>query len=81
MPRVGARFAGVKHLVGIQSGKLDIRYFYGLYYSNIWSVAVLSDRPDQDVGRPQGQEARGAVDGERRHHVRPCLRSGRRPRS
>src|SRR5579871_6875066 len=30
---VGAASPG-EALVGIQSGKLDVRYFYGLYYSN-----------------------------------------------
>src|ERR1700761_6675065 len=30
-------------LVGIQSGKLDVRYFYDTLYSSIWSVAVLPD--------------------------------------
>lgn len=32
-------------LVGMQSGKLDIQYFYSLYYANIWSVAVMPDSP------------------------------------
>ena len=36
-------------IVGIQSGKLDIRYFFDLYYANIWSVAVLPDSPIKTV--------------------------------
>ena len=39
---VGAASPG-EALVGIQSGKLDVRYFYSLYYENIWHVAVLPD--------------------------------------
>src|ERR1700712_2767470 len=41
---IGAASPG-ESLVGIQSGKLDIRYFYSLYYANIWSVAVMPDSP------------------------------------
>src|SRR3984893_5958793 len=41
---VGAASPG-EAIVGIQSGKLNIRYYYDLYYANIWSVAVLSDSP------------------------------------
>ena len=32
-------------VIGIQSGKLKIKYFYDLLYANIWSVAVLPDSP------------------------------------
>ena len=32
-------------VVGIQSGQLAIRYFYDLYYANIWSVVVVPDSP------------------------------------
>jgi NitT/TauT family transport system substrate-binding protein len=39
---VGAASPG-EALVGIQNGKLDIQYFYSLYYANIWSVAVQPD--------------------------------------
>src|SRR5260221_13157621 len=41
---IGAASPG-EALVGIQSGQLKIRYFYDLYYANIWSVAVLPDSP------------------------------------
>ncbi len=41
---IGAASPG-EALVGIQSGKLDIQYFYSLYYANIWSVAVMPDSP------------------------------------
>ena len=42
-------------IVGIQSGKLDVRYFYDLYYSNIWSVAVLQDSPVLKVADLKGK--------------------------
>src|SRR6201996_6285541 len=41
---VGAASPG-EALIGIQSGQLKIRYYYDLYYANIWSVAVLPDSP------------------------------------
>jgi NitT/TauT family transport system substrate-binding protein len=41
---VGAASPG-EAIVGIQSGQLKIRYYYDLYYANIWSVAVLPDSP------------------------------------
>ncbi|WLA81015.1 ABC transporter substrate-binding protein [Bradyrhizobium elkanii] len=52
---VGAASPG-EALVGVQSGKLDIRYFYGLYYSNIWSVAVLPDSPIKALGDLKGKK-------------------------
>jgi NitT/TauT family transport system substrate-binding protein len=52
---VGAASPG-EALVGIQSGKLDIRYFYGLYYSNIWSVAVLPDSPIKTLAGLKGMK-------------------------
>ncbi|WP_316398218.1 ABC transporter substrate-binding protein [Bradyrhizobium sp. 33ap4] len=52
---VGAASPG-EALVGVQSGKLDIRYFYGLYYSNIWSVAVLPDSPIKALGDLKGRK-------------------------
>ncbi len=52
---VGAASPG-EALVGIQSGKLDIRYFYGLYYSNIWSVAVLPDSPIKTLADLKGKK-------------------------
>jgi NitT/TauT family transport system substrate-binding protein len=41
---VGAASPGVA-IIGIQSGQLKIRYYYDLYYANIWSVAVLPESP------------------------------------
>jgi NitT/TauT family transport system substrate-binding protein len=52
---VGAASPG-EALVGVQSGKLDIRYFYGLYYSNIWSVAVLPDSPIKALADLKGKK-------------------------
>src|ERR1700751_4593049 len=52
---VGAASQG-EALVGIQAGKLDIRYFYGLYYSNIWSVAVLPDSPIKTLTELKGMK-------------------------
>lgn len=39
---VGAASPG-EAIIGIQSGQLKIRYYYDMYYANIWSVAVLPD--------------------------------------
>src|ERR1700744_11632 len=55
---VGAASPG-EALVGLQSGKLDIRYFYGLYYSNIWSVAVLPDSPIKTLADLKGKKLGG----------------------
>jgi NitT/TauT family transport system substrate-binding protein len=52
---VGAASPG-EALVGIQSGKLDIHYFYGLYYSNIWSVAVEQDSPIKSISDLKGKK-------------------------
>ncbi|HEY0219644.1 MAG TPA: ABC transporter substrate-binding protein [Afipia sp.] len=52
---VGAASPG-EAIVGIQSGKLDIRYFYGLYYNNIWSVAVEADSPIKDFSELKGKK-------------------------
>jgi NitT/TauT family transport system substrate-binding protein len=41
---VGAASPG-EAIIGIQSGQLKIRYYYDLYYANIWSIAVLPDSP------------------------------------
>jgi NitT/TauT family transport system substrate-binding protein len=43
---IGAASPG-EAVIGMQSGQLKIRYFYDLYYANIWSVAVLPDSPLQ----------------------------------
>jgi NitT/TauT family transport system substrate-binding protein len=52
---VGAASPG-EALVGVQSGKLDIKYFYGLYYSNIWSVAVMPDSPIRTLADLKGKK-------------------------
>jgi NitT/TauT family transport system substrate-binding protein len=41
---VGAASPG-EAIIGIQSGQLKIRYYYDMYYANIWSVAVLPESP------------------------------------
>lgn len=51
---VGAASPG-EALVGIQSGKLNIRYFYDLYYSSIWSVKVLPDSPVKTLADLKGK--------------------------
>jgi NitT/TauT family transport system substrate-binding protein len=61
---VGAASPG-EALVGIQSGKLDIRYFYDLYYANIWSIAVLPDSPIKTLtdlkGKKLGVQSMGSA--------------------
>ena len=61
---VGAASPG-EAIVGIQSGKLDIRYFYGLYYSNIWFVAVAPDSPIKSIvdlkGKKLGVQSMGSA--------------------
>lgn len=52
---VGAASPG-EALVGMQSGKLDIRYFYSMYYANIWSVAVLPDSPVKSMADLKGKK-------------------------
>jgi NitT/TauT family transport system substrate-binding protein len=52
---IGAASPG-EALVGIQSGKLDIRYFYSMYYANIWSVAVLPDSPIKTMADLKGKK-------------------------
>lgn len=52
---VGAASPG-EAIVGLQSGKLDIRYYYGLYYSNIWSVAVDPDSPIKEIADLKGKK-------------------------
>ena len=52
---VGAASPG-EALVGIQSGKLDIQYFYDLYYANIWSVAVQPDSPIKTLTDLKGKK-------------------------
>src|SRR6201991_1204266 len=61
---VGAASPG-EALVGIQSGKLNIRYFYDLYYANIWSIAVLPDSPIKTLtdlkGKKLGVQSMGSA--------------------
>jgi NitT/TauT family transport system substrate-binding protein len=52
---IGAASPG-EALVGMQSGKLDIRYFYSLYYANIWSVAVMPDSPIKSMADLKGKK-------------------------
>ncbi|HMF69256.1 MAG TPA: ABC transporter substrate-binding protein, partial [Phyllobacterium sp.] len=52
---VGAASPG-EAIVGIQSGKLDIRYFYDLYYANIWSIAVMPDSPIKVLADLKGKK-------------------------
>jgi NitT/TauT family transport system substrate-binding protein len=52
---VGAASPG-EALVGIQSGKLNIKYFYDLYYANIWSVAVMPDSPIKALADVKGKK-------------------------
>jgi len=52
---VGAASPG-EALVGIQNGKLDIQYYYGLYYANIWSVAVQPDSPVKTLADLKGKK-------------------------
>src|ERR1700744_1157393 len=52
---IGAASPG-EALVGIQSGKLDVRYFYDLYYSNIWSISVLPDSPIKALADLKGKK-------------------------
>src|ERR1700744_1144849 len=54
---VGAASPG-EAIVGIQSGQLKIRYYYDLYYANIWSVAVLPESPIKSLADSEGQEPR-----------------------
>ena len=61
---VGAASPG-EALVGVQSGQLHTKYFYDLYYSNIWSIGVLPDSPIKDVadlrGKRLGVQAMGSA--------------------
>jgi NitT/TauT family transport system substrate-binding protein len=61
---IGAASPG-EALVGIQSGQLSIKYFYDLYYANIWSVAVPPDSPIRTMadlkGRKIGVQSMGSA--------------------
>jgi NitT/TauT family transport system substrate-binding protein len=52
---VGAASPG-EAVIGIQSGQLKIRYFYDLYYANIWSVAVPPDSPIKQLADLRGKK-------------------------
>ena len=43
-------------IIGIQSGKLNIRYFYELYYANIWSIAVPPESPIKVMADLKGKK-------------------------
>jgi NitT/TauT family transport system substrate-binding protein len=61
---LGAASPG-ESLIGIQSGQLHIRYFFDLYYANIWSLAVPVDSPLNSVeelkGKRIGVQAMGSA--------------------
>jgi NitT/TauT family transport system substrate-binding protein len=61
---LGAASPG-ESLIGIQSGQLHIRYFFDLYYANIWSLAVPIDSPLKSVeelkGKRIGVQAMGSA--------------------
>ena len=42
-------------IVGLQRGALDIRYFYQVYYADIWKVAVPADSPITNLGDLRGK--------------------------
>jgi NitT/TauT family transport system substrate-binding protein len=50
---IGAASPG-EALVGIQSGMLNVRYYYNLYYSNIFSIAVLPDSQIKTIADLKG---------------------------
>jgi NitT/TauT family transport system substrate-binding protein len=52
---VGAASPG-EAVVGIQSGQLKIKYYYDLYYANIWSVRVLPDSPIKVMSDLKGKK-------------------------
>jgi NitT/TauT family transport system substrate-binding protein len=61
---VGAASPG-EAIIGIQSGQLKIRYYYDLYYANIWSVAVLPESPIETLtdlkGKKLGVQSMGSA--------------------
>jgi NitT/TauT family transport system substrate-binding protein len=61
---VGAASPG-EAILGIQSGTLKIRYYYDMYYANIWSVAVLPDSPIKTLtdlkGKNLGVQSMGSA--------------------
>lgn len=61
---VGAASPG-EAIIGIQSGKLNIRYYYDMYYANIWSVAVVPESPIKAMtdlkGKKLGVQSMGSA--------------------
>jgi NitT/TauT family transport system substrate-binding protein len=43
-------------LVGIENGVLDVKYYYQLYYKNIWKVSVLPDSPIKELKDLRGKK-------------------------
>jgi NitT/TauT family transport system substrate-binding protein len=43
-------------LIGMLSGKMDVRYFFDVYYLNIWSVAVPKDSPIKELKDLRGKK-------------------------
>ena len=52
---IGAASPG-EAIIGIQSGKLNIRYYYDMYYANIWSVAVPPDSTIKTMAELKGKK-------------------------
>lgn len=47
----------VDEVIGLQPGKdLDVKFFYQLYYRNIWHIAVLPDSPIHSVADLKGKK-------------------------
>jgi NitT/TauT family transport system substrate-binding protein len=47
----------VDEVIGLQPGKdLDVKFFYQLYYRNIWHIAVLPDSPIHAVTELKGKK-------------------------
>src|SRR3954452_8500961 len=47
----------VDEVIGLQPGKdLDVKFFYQLYYRNIWHIAVASDNPIHNVAALKGKK-------------------------
>lgn len=52
-------------VIGIQSGAMDARYFYNVYYANIWSIAVPNGSDIKEIkdlrGKKVGVPAMGSA--------------------
>lgn len=47
----------VDEIIGLQPGKdLDVKFFYELYYRNIWSLSVPQDSPVKSVAELKGKK-------------------------